>query len=111
VLVHPPAVAHPDQQVARHQAGDLAGPAGAEHLPVRQVVGDKTELREGHRHQRGDAELPPGVAEQEERGPGRGVDAAHQAEAHHVVARATVQQAGRGDPPVQAGEVATGRTR
>src|SRR3712207_6855807 len=51
---------------------DLPGPLGAEDLPVREVVGDQRDLGERDSEPGGDGELPPGRAEEEERGPAGG---------------------------------------
>jgi hypothetical protein len=62
VPVNPPAVAQPDSQVAEQDAGDVAGPPGAENLPVPGVVAQEPGLGEDHRQEHGTAschlELP-----------------------------------------------------
>src|SRR5258708_5256180 len=48
VLVHPPAVAQPDAQVAEQDAGHVAGPPGAENLPVPGVMAQEPAPGEHH---------------------------------------------------------------
>ena len=68
VLVHPPAVAEPDHEVAGDARGPLVGLARREDLAVRAVVGEERGLGEEDAEQRRDRQLPPGLAEgQQER--------------------------------------------
>ena len=105
VLVDPPAVAQSDGQVAVDQADEVVGPFGAEDLPVTGVVADEPDLGEHHRQERGDGELPPGVAHHDEHGPGRGEQPAGDGDLRQVVAGSSLQQAGGLDPAHQIGEV------
>ena len=72
VLVDPPAVAQPDAQVAEQDAEDVAGPPGAENLPVPGVVAQEPDLGEDHRQERGHRQLPPRVAHHHKDGPSGG---------------------------------------
>ena len=54
VLVGPPGVAQPDAEVAKQDAGYIAGPPGAEDLPVPGVMAQEPDLGEYHRQERGD---------------------------------------------------------
>jgi hypothetical protein len=87
VLVHPPAVAHADAEVAGEAPGDLAGALGAEHLPVGQVVGDQRQLGERHGQQDGHGDVPPGGPDQEEGRPAAGHQQAHGGQAYGVIGR------------------------
>src|SRR6266496_5998835 len=94
VLVHPPAVAQPDAQVAEQDAGDVAGPPGAENLPVPGVVAQEPDLGEDHRQERGNRELPPRVARHDEDGPSGGQQPDGEGDLPGVVARPPIQQPG-----------------
>jgi hypothetical protein len=69
VLVHPPAVAQPDAQVAEQDAGGVAGPPGAENLPVSGVMAQEPDLGEHHCQEHGHRQLPPRVAHHGKGGP------------------------------------------
>jgi hypothetical protein len=97
VLVHPPAVAHADAEVASEQAGDLAGPPAAEDLPVRDVMRHEGELREDDRQARCHDQLVPRVADRGERHPTGDVQAGDQSDPREVVARSASHEAGCGD--------------
>jgi hypothetical protein len=72
VLADPPAVAQPDEQVAKDEAGQAVAPPGAEGLPVAGVVAEEADLGEGGRQEDRGGELPPGVPQQQEGCPPRG---------------------------------------
>ena len=101
VLVNPPAAAQPDSQVAEQDAGDIAGPAGAENLPVPGVVAQEPDLGEDHRQEHGHRELPPRVARHDEDGPSGGQHPDGEGDLPGVVARPPLQQPGFLDLPRQ----------
>ena len=59
VLVDPPAVAQPDQQVRAQQAQQVVVAPGAEDLPMAGVVAEEADLGEHDRQERRDDQLPP----------------------------------------------------
>ena len=103
VLGDPPAEADPDQQVGVDQADQVVGPAAAEDLAVAGVVAEEAELG-GHDGEVGGGEqLPPGLAEEEERDPAGGQQGQVQADPGRVPPAPPVQQAGLLELPGQLG--------
>jgi hypothetical protein len=66
VLVLPPAVAHPDEQIPQHDADPVVPPSGYEDLPVRRVMPEERDLREHDREHHGGEQLPPAVTDPDE---------------------------------------------
>ncbi|MBB6421588.1 hypothetical protein HDC93_007221 [Streptomyces sp. AK010] len=67
VLVHPPPVAHAQQQVGDQQSPCLTGPPPGKDLMVGEVVGSQSELAEDHGQSDGDKQLTPTVPQREKR--------------------------------------------
>ena len=103
VLGDPPAKADPDQQVGVDQADQVVGPAAAEDLAVAGVVADKAELGRHHRQIDRREQLPPGLAQDQERDPAGGQQDQVEGDLGHVPAVAALQQPGLFDLPRQLG--------
>ena len=111
VLVHPPAIAQPDPEVARQQAERVGAPAGPEHLLVAGVVAEEAELGEHHAEEHRRQQLPPGGSDEHEGDPAGQAEGDRDGDLERVVARAPAQQPRRLDPPRQLGVVAALLTR
>jgi hypothetical protein len=109
VLVVPPAVAHPEQQVAVQHADPVVQLAGAGDLLVAGVVPE--ERGPGGEDPQWDREQqrPPGGAEYGDRRPGQAHQHHIDADRHRVGRRTAFQQAGGLDFAQQWREVATAR--
>jgi hypothetical protein len=107
VLADPPAVAQADQ-AAVEEADGVVGAPPAEDLLVPGVVADERHVRPDHGQHHGREELPPGVAEERERGPGGGQRGERHPDLDGVVHRPPVEQARLADDAAQIGEVAAG---
>src|SRR4029453_19345485 len=101
VLVDPPAVAQPDQQVGVDDADAVVGPPRAEDLPVPGVMAGEAELGEDDPEEPGGEQLPPRLAEEEEDRPPGGEQEPVQPDLRGVVPRPAVEQARLPDPPGQ----------
>jgi hypothetical protein len=106
VLGHPPAEAHPNQQVGVEEADQVVGPPGPEELPVAGVVADEGELGEHHRQIGGGAQLPPRRPQDGEGYRPGGQQGQVEADLGGVPAAAAVQQAGLLDLARQLGVLA-----
>lgn len=93
VLVHPPAVAQPHQQVADDAGEPFVAGAGDEDLLVCAVVREERRLREEDREVRRDEKLPRGRAQREQRGEAADVRGEQDKAARQVPARAPLHQA------------------
>ena len=109
VLIHPPAVAHPDREVSGDPSGELAGALGAEHLAVCQVVRHERDLSERDGKEHGRHQLPPGRADEEKRGPTAEEHERDDTQPCDVVGGPALHQPLAADPASQHGEVAAGR--
>lgn len=67
VLVPPPSVAHPDEQVAHDEARPVVRAARREDLTAGGVMADEGDLREQDAEHGGGEELPPALTDQDER--------------------------------------------
>ena len=105
VLLDPPAVAQPDQQVRAHQAQQVVVAPGTEHLPMACVVAEEAELDEHDRQERRDHQLPPRRPEQGEHRPPHRKQRHGEGDPGTVVAGAPIQQPGRTHQPGQLGVV------
>jgi hypothetical protein len=72
VVGQPEAVAQPDGQVRQQNADQIVASTSGEDLLVPGVVGEEADLGEYDGEERCDSQLPPGLADQHERGPPRG---------------------------------------
>lgn len=106
VVVDPPAVAHPDDEVAQQDARQVGRPPAGEHRTVRDVVAEQRQLAEHQGEQGREGQLPPAGAEHGEPGQERRQRGEQRHAPAGVVQRPPAQQAGGRDPAVQLGEVA-----
>src|SRR5690625_595591 len=111
VFVHPPAVAHTDTEVADDAARELTRLARTEDLAMREIVRHERQLGEHDREEARGEQLPPGVAERDERGPADDERDPDRGEPEQVVGRASFQEVSRVDAFTQLGEVGTGSGR
>jgi hypothetical protein len=105
VLVHPPAVTEPDEQIAREQAEQVVVALGPRDLLVPAVVAEEGDLGERDAEYRGGDRLVPGVADGDERPPRRCVAPDRGDDARGVVDPAAAQQSGGADLPRQGCEI------
>jgi hypothetical protein len=103
VLLDPPAVAQPDQQVRAEDAQQVVVASGAEHLPMACVVAEEAELDEHDRQERRDHQLPPRRPEPDEHRPTRREQRHGEGDPCPVVAEAPIQQPFRTHQPQQLG--------
>ena len=106
VLVHPPAEAQADQQVAHHQAEQVVPAAAGKHLPMSRVVAEKRDLSEGDTQNHCSDRLVPAVTDHDEQHPPGDIAGQRERNLRPVVAAATVQQTRLFDPPTDDGVVA-----
>ena len=92
VLVDPPAVTQPDQQIADEQSEEIVDPLRSGDLLMTAVVPDEGDLGEGEAHHRGDEQLPPRIADEHEHDPGRGEPADRGDDAHRITAAPALEQ-------------------
>lgn len=112
VVLHPPAEADPEHQVAVDQAEGLDELAGPGDLTVSRVVHEEGELLvpDGE-PDRGQDHLPPGAAGEGQGRPAEGVHQPDHRDPGHVLARAGPHEPGGLDAPGQFAEVLVLRGR
>src|SRR6266487_370000 len=101
VLVHPPAVAEADAEIAEQDAEDIVGPPGAKDLAVPGVVAEEADLGEYHGLEYRHGQQPPRIAHQNERDPAGPQQAGGEPDLPDVVAGAAFQQSRLLDLPGQ----------
>ncbi len=109
VLVHPPAVAQPDQGIGVYHADHRVGPGTGPDLAVRRIVPDEPHLREHDGQVGRHRQLPPGVAQQGEGDHADDQSQGRRGDFHRVISGPSLQQAGRLDLAEKSGELTSAR--
>ena len=107
VLIHPPAVTQPDEQIAGEHPDRVVAAARTTHLLVAAVMAEERHLGEHHPHRRGHDHLVPGPAHHGEYPPQCGERQPGHGDPRRVVTTATIQQPRGTHLPAQAGEITT----
>jgi len=107
VLIHPPAVTEPDEQIPGEHPDRVVAAARTTHLLVAAVMAEERDLGEHHPHRRGHDHLVPGPAHHGEHPPQCGERQPGHDDPRRVVTAPTLQQPRRTHLPAQAGEITT----